>query len=63
MQTRTLAAIRLFFCVVDTSMEQTDLLEQESEQQAPVFQLKGSMLTLTTLELLGNDLDVPEWSE
>lgn len=39
-------------------MEQTDLLEQESEQQAPVFQLKGSMLTLTTLELLGNDLDV-----
>lgn len=37
-------------------MEQTDLLEQGAEQQAPVFQLKGSMLTLTTLELLGNDL-------
>ncbi|TDQ36895.1 septum site-determining protein MinC [Thiopseudomonas denitrificans] len=37
-------------------MEQTDLLEQEPEQQAPAFQLKGSMLTLTTLELLSNDL-------
>ena len=40
-------------------MEPTDLLEQESEQPAgkvPAFQLKGSMLTLTTLELLENDL-------
>lgn len=37
-------------------MEQTDLLEQSSEPQQPVFQLKGSMLTLTTLELLDNNL-------
>lgn len=37
-------------------MEQTDLLEQAPEEQAPAFQLKGSMLTLTTLELLSNDL-------
>lgn len=37
-------------------MESTDLQEQAAEQQTPAFQLKGSMLTLTTLELLGNDL-------
>lgn len=37
-------------------MQPTDLPEHESGQQQPAFQLKGSMLTLTTLELLGNDL-------
>ncbi len=39
-------------------MQPTDLPEQEAPQQPPAFQLKGSMLTLTTLELLGNDLAV-----
>lgn len=33
-------------------MNQADLLEK-----APVFQLKGSMLALTILELSSNDLD------
>lgn len=43
-------------------MEPTDLPEQEPAQPEPqaqpatAFQLKGSMLTLTTLELLDNDL-------
>ena len=33
-------------------MSQADLLDQD-----PVFQLKGSMLAITTLELAHNDLD------
>lgn len=39
-------------------MHSTDLPEQDTPQQPPAFHLKGSMLTLTTLELLSNDLTV-----
>ena len=31
--------------------------QTESQDQAPVFQLKGSMLAITVLELAHNDLE------
>lgn len=37
-------------------MQQTDLTGQKTGDQPPAFLLKGSMLTLTTLELLTSDL-------